>query len=51
MKFRTELDAGDVKLVNELGQLSVDHLLDYMKNLQNNAFLLGEDESMLIKVF
>uniref|UniRef100_A0AC34FS19 Uncharacterized protein n=1 Tax=Panagrolaimus sp. ES5 TaxID=591445 RepID=A0AC34FS19_9BILA len=45
MRFRTELDSGDVKLVNELGQLSVDNLLDYMKNLQNNAFLLGEEEA------
>uniref|UniRef100_A0AC34RCV8 Uncharacterized protein n=1 Tax=Panagrolaimus sp. JU765 TaxID=591449 RepID=A0AC34RCV8_9BILA len=44
-KSRTELDATDVKLVNELGQLSVDHLLDYVKNLQNNAFLLGEEET------
>uniref|UniRef100_A0AC35GKY4 Uncharacterized protein n=1 Tax=Panagrolaimus sp. PS1159 TaxID=55785 RepID=A0AC35GKY4_9BILA len=45
MRFRTELDSGDVKLVNELGQLTVDNLLDYMKNLQNNAFLLGEEEA------
>jgi hypothetical protein len=45
MRFRTELDSGDVKLVNELGQLTVDSLLDYMKNLQNNAFLLGEEEA------
>uniref|UniRef100_A0A7E4W7H2 Similar to n=1 Tax=Panagrellus redivivus TaxID=6233 RepID=A0A7E4W7H2_PANRE len=45
MRFRTELDASDVKLVNELGQLSVDNLLDYMKNLQNNAYVLGEEEA------
>uniref|UniRef100_A0AC35GKZ9 Uncharacterized protein n=1 Tax=Panagrolaimus sp. PS1159 TaxID=55785 RepID=A0AC35GKZ9_9BILA len=43
MRFRTELDSGDVKLVNELGQLTVDNLLDYMKNLQNNAFLLAKE--------
>ncbi|KAE9550594.1 hypothetical protein FO519_006200 [Halicephalobus sp. NKZ332] len=44
-RSKTELDAADVKLVNELGQLSVDNLLDYMKNLQNNAFVLGQDET------
>uniref|UniRef100_A0A7E4VKT4 Uncharacterized protein n=1 Tax=Panagrellus redivivus TaxID=6233 RepID=A0A7E4VKT4_PANRE len=45
MRFRTELDANDVKLVNELGQLSVDNLLDYMKNLKDNAYVLGEEEA------
>uniref|UniRef100_A0A914D1Y4 Uncharacterized protein n=1 Tax=Acrobeloides nanus TaxID=290746 RepID=A0A914D1Y4_9BILA len=44
-RFRTELDPDDVKLVNELGQLTPDNLMEYVKNLQNNAFALGQEEA------
>ncbi|KAH7730694.1 lin-52 [Aphelenchoides avenae] len=44
-KFKTELDPDDVKLVNELGQLSPDQLMEYVRNLQNNAYILGDEEA------
>ncbi|VDD86720.1 unnamed protein product [Enterobius vermicularis] len=44
-RFRTELDPQDVRLVNELGQLNADQLMEYVKNLQNNAFTLGLEEA------
>uniref|UniRef100_A0A1I8C392 Uncharacterized protein n=1 Tax=Meloidogyne hapla TaxID=6305 RepID=A0A1I8C392_MELHA len=56
-KFRTELDPEDVKLVNGLGQLSADKLMDYVKGLQTSAVSLGNEEALqftrakLLKVF
>nr|CAD2188248.1 unnamed protein product [Meloidogyne enterolobii] len=56
-KFRTELDPEDVKLVNGLGQLSADKLMDYVKGLQTSAVSLRNEESLqftrakLLKVF
>uniref|UniRef100_A0A158R618 Protein lin-52 homolog n=1 Tax=Syphacia muris TaxID=451379 RepID=A0A158R618_9BILA len=46
-RFRTDLDPQDVRLVNELGQLNADQLMEYVKNLQNNAFTLGIEEGSL----
>ncbi|KAF8357968.1 lin-52, partial [Pristionchus pacificus] len=43
-KFKTEMDQDDVRLVNDLGRLSADQLMEYVKNLQNNAFILGVEE-------
>ncbi|GMS88554.1 hypothetical protein PENTCL1PPCAC_10729, partial [Pristionchus entomophagus] len=43
-KFKTEMDQDDVRLVNDLGRLSADQLMEYVKNLQNNAFVLGVEE-------
>ncbi|KAF7637318.1 hypothetical protein Mgra_00003287 [Meloidogyne graminicola] len=45
-KFRTELDPEDVKVVNGLGQLSADKLMDYIKGLQTSAVSLGNEESL-----
>ena len=39
------MDPDDAKLVNELGQLTPDNLMEYVKNLQNNAFALGQEEA------
>ncbi|KAL3083056.1 hypothetical protein niasHS_010858 [Heterodera schachtii] len=44
-RFRTELDPEDVKLVNELGHLSADKLMEYVRTLQNTALSLGEEEA------
>ena len=44
-KFRTELDQEDVKLVNELGHLLADKLMEYVRSLQTTALALGEDEA------
>ena len=37
-KFRTELDADDIRVVNELGQQSADALMDHIRGLQNTAY-------------
>ncbi|KAI1719672.1 retinal tissue protein [Ditylenchus destructor] len=44
-RFKTELDPEDVKLVNELGQLSADKLMEYVRTLQATALSLGEEEA------
>ena len=44
-RFRTELDPDDVKLVNELGHLSADKLMDYVRSLQATSLSLGEEEA------
>uniref|UniRef100_A0A914V5J8 Uncharacterized protein n=1 Tax=Plectus sambesii TaxID=2011161 RepID=A0A914V5J8_9BILA len=44
-RFRTDLDPDDVRLVNELGQLNADQLMEHIKNLQNNAYALGVEEA------
>uniref|UniRef100_A0A915E3I0 Uncharacterized protein n=1 Tax=Ditylenchus dipsaci TaxID=166011 RepID=A0A915E3I0_9BILA len=44
-RFRTELDPEDVKLVNELGQLSADKLMEYVRNLQASSLSLAEEEA------
>ncbi|KAK0410486.1 hypothetical protein QR680_005153 [Steinernema hermaphroditum] len=44
-RFKTDLDPEDVRLVNELGQLTPDQLMKYVKNLQNNTFVLGQEEA------
>lgn len=44
-RFRTELGAEDIRLVNELGQLSADSLVEHIKALQGNAYQLGVEEA------
>lgn len=55
-RFNTQLDPDDVRLVNgkpypyvqssvDLGRLSANQLFEYVSTLQNNALLLGVDES------
>ncbi|KAI6220884.1 hypothetical protein M3Y99_01584600 [Aphelenchoides fujianensis] len=56
-RFRTELEPEDVRLVNELGQLSADQLMEYLRRIKDMACALGqaqEDQSMrgkFIRVF
>ncbi|VDK21249.1 unnamed protein product [Anisakis simplex] len=47
-KFRTDLGPSDVRFVNELGQLSPDQLMDYVRTLQNNVYTLGMEEGKCI---
>ncbi|CAD5231642.1 unnamed protein product [Bursaphelenchus xylophilus] len=44
-RFRTELEPEDVKLVNEMGQLSADQLMDYMRKIKDQACCLGHAQA------
>ncbi|KAI6237576.1 hypothetical protein M3Y95_00280000 [Aphelenchoides besseyi] len=41
-RFRTELEPEDVRLVNELGQLSADQLMEYLRKIKDMACALGQ---------
>lgn len=43
-RIRTALGQDDIKLINDLGQLSADKLMDYIRNLQNAAKILADEE-------
>ncbi|VDN54848.1 unnamed protein product [Dracunculus medinensis] len=51
IRFRTELDPKDVRLVNDLGQLSPDQLMEYVKKLQNIAYTVGLEEGLFLLSF
>jgi len=44
-RFRTELDEDDLKLIDELGQLSADKLMEYIRTLRNTSAFLGQEEA------
>ncbi|CAD5224993.1 unnamed protein product [Bursaphelenchus okinawaensis] len=56
-RFRTELEPEDVKLVNEMGQLTAEQLMDYMRKIKDQACCLGNAQSeqckraKLLKIF
>ncbi|KAI6190586.1 hypothetical protein M3Y97_00134600 [Aphelenchoides bicaudatus] len=41
-RFKTELEPEDVRLVNELGQLSADQLMEYLRKIKDMACGLGQ---------
>uniref|UniRef100_A0AAF5D5G6 Uncharacterized protein n=1 Tax=Strongyloides stercoralis TaxID=6248 RepID=A0AAF5D5G6_STRER len=44
-KSFTELDNGDVKLINDLGNLSPEDLMEFIVSIQNRSFQLAKEEA------
>uniref|UniRef100_A0A0N5BSQ3 FliG_C domain-containing protein n=1 Tax=Strongyloides papillosus TaxID=174720 RepID=A0A0N5BSQ3_STREA len=44
-KSSTELDNGDVKLINDLSNLTPDDLMEFIVNIQNRSFQLAKEEA------